>query len=81
MPKVHMISSLGTPIPRDFVSFRGGRDEGPRLACVLQHAPPCFVYAAVFQPAEVKDRTRGATTAGETERKRNSPIVNVSFCV
>eukprot|EP00903_Cladosiphon_okamuranus_P011632 g10941.t1 len=39
---------------------RGGRDEQPRLVCVLQHAPPCFVYAAVFQPAEVVDRSRGA---------------------
>lgn len=41
---------------------RGSKDE-PRLVCALQHAPPCFVYAAVFQPA-VLDLARG-TTAGE----------------
>lgn len=47
---------------RVFCRDRCGKDE-PRLVCALQHAPPCFVYAAVFQPA-VLDLTRG-TTAGE----------------
>lgn len=47
---------------------RTGKDELPRLTCVLQHAPPCFVYAAVFQPAEVMDRIRGATV-GEGSQK------------
>ncbi len=46
-------------------------DELPRLVCVLQHAPPCFVYAAVFQPAEVMDRTRGATTCEKEAREQD----------
>ncbi|CAM9378289.1 unnamed protein product [Ectocarpus fasciculatus] len=56
---------------------RGGKDDGPRLACVLQHAPPCFVYAAVFQPAEVMDRTRGTTV---TALDNQSPASEASEC-
>ncbi|CAM9451788.1 unnamed protein product [Ectocarpus sp. 6 AP-2014] len=55
----------------------GGKDDGPRLACVLQHAPPCFVYAAVFQPAEVMDRTRGTTA---TALDHQSPASESSEC-
>lgn len=69
-------SSRGTTPPFPFldpsqISLRGCMDEVPRLVCVLQHAPPCFVYAAVFQPAEVMDRTRGASTC-EMRKKRES---------
>ncbi|CAM9288099.1 unnamed protein product [Ascophyllum nodosum] len=38
-----------------------GKEECPRLVCVLQHVPPCFVYAAVFQPW-APGITRGAAS-------------------
>lgn len=33
-----------------FRLFRSGKEGFPKLIHVLQHAPPCYVYAAVFQP-------------------------------
>lgn len=42
-----------------FCLFRSGKEESPRLINVLQHAPPCYVYAAVFQPL-VLEIARGA---------------------
>ncbi|CAM9760616.1 unnamed protein product, partial [Choristocarpus tenellus] len=32
---------------------KGGKGGKPGLMCTLQHVPPCFVYAAVFQPLAV----------------------------
>ncbi|CAM9214402.1 unnamed protein product, partial [Sphacelaria rigidula] len=48
-------------------SVRGDKGE-PWLMCTLQHAPPCFVYAAVFQPAALEPGRGVASREGAREQ-------------